>query len=91
MPEKRLSQGKQGLPSTAEEIAADSRADEAVEHGLAEAIPLMAVVPAGESIAGPDLPEPGTFPNGEAALVLERKHPLAIRWMHWINFPVLFV
>ena len=24
------------------------------------------------------------------ALVLERKHPLAIRWMHWINFPVLF-
>ena len=23
-------------------------------------------------------------------LVLERKHPRAIRWMHWINFPVLF-
>jgi thiosulfate reductase cytochrome b subunit len=21
---------------------------------------------------------------------LDRKHPLAIRWMHWINFPVLF-
>nr|WP_236657552.1 cytochrome b/b6 domain-containing protein [Acidisarcina polymorpha] len=21
---------------------------------------------------------------------LEQKHPLAIRWMHWINFPVLF-
>src|ERR1700728_5503768 len=21
---------------------------------------------------------------------LERKHPVAIRWMHWINFPVLF-
>jgi thiosulfate reductase cytochrome b subunit len=21
---------------------------------------------------------------------LEKKHPLAIRWMHWINFPVLF-
>ena len=20
-----------------------------------------------------------------------RKHPLAIRWMHWINFPVLFI
>ena len=36
---------------------------------------------------------------GEAALAevvpratirLEKKHPLAIRWMHWINFPVLF-
>ena len=24
-------------------------------------------------------------------LRLERKHPLAIRWMHWINFPVLFL
>lgn len=24
-----------------------------------------------------------------ATLRLERKHPLAIRWMHWINFPVL--
>ena len=25
-----------------------------------------------------------------ASIRLERKHPLAIRWMHWINFPVLF-
>ena len=24
-------------------------------------------------------------------LRLDRKHPLAIRWMHWINFPVLFM
>ena len=23
-------------------------------------------------------------------LTLREKHPLAIRWMHWINFPVLF-
>ena len=23
--------------------------------------------------------------------VLEKKHPLAIRWFHWINFPVLFI
>src|SRR5205085_2691804 len=22
---------------------------------------------------------------------LEKKHPLAIRWFHWINFPVLMV
>ena len=22
---------------------------------------------------------------------LERKHPLAIRWFHWINFPILAV
>ena len=25
-----------------------------------------------------------------ATLRLERKHPLAICWMHWVNFPVLF-
>ena len=21
----------------------------------------------------------------------EKKHPLAIRWFHWVNFPVLFI
>jgi len=26
-----------------------------------------------------------------APLRLDRKHPLAIRWMHWVNFPVLFI
>ena len=26
-----------------------------------------------------------------ATLRLDRKHPLAIRWMHWVNFPVLFI
>ena len=25
-----------------------------------------------------------------ASIRIERKHPLAIRWMHWVNFPVLF-
>jgi thiosulfate reductase cytochrome b subunit len=28
--------------------------------------------------------------GNEADIRLGRKHPLAIRWMHWINFPVLF-
>ena len=28
--------------------------------------------------------------SSAATIRLERKHPLAIRWMHWINFPVLF-
>jgi hypothetical protein len=27
---------------------------------------------------------------GDASIRLEKKHPLAIRWMHWINFPVFF-
>jgi thiosulfate reductase cytochrome b subunit len=30
-------------------------------------------------------------PIPNASIRLERKHPLAIRWMHWINFPVIFV
>jgi thiosulfate reductase cytochrome b subunit len=39
---------------------------------------------------------PSKAPTGEmsasqASIRLERKHPLAIRWMHWINFPVLAV
>jgi thiosulfate reductase cytochrome b subunit len=33
-----------------------------------------------------EIPEPAVC----ARVRLDRKHPLAIRWMHWINFPVLF-
>jgi thiosulfate reductase cytochrome b subunit len=29
-------------------------------------------------------------PVAPATIRLEPKHPLAIRWMHWVNFPVLF-
>lgn len=40
-------------------------------------------------------PEPITAPERKRPkpklTVLERKHPLAIRWFHWINFPVLAV
>lgn len=25
------------------------------------------------------------------ATKIERKHPLAIRWFHWVNFPVIFI
>jgi thiosulfate reductase cytochrome b subunit len=34
--------------------------------------------------------EETSSPPVYASIRLERKHPLAIRWMHWINFPVLF-
>ena len=49
--------------------------------------------------AAPPWPEPEPEPETEREpekkgepepLVLERKHPLAIRWMHWLNFPILF-
>jgi thiosulfate reductase cytochrome b subunit len=34
--------------------------------------------------------EPETEEPAVATIRLEKKHPLAIRWMHWVNFPVLF-
>jgi thiosulfate reductase cytochrome b subunit len=34
---------------------------------------------------------PNAATPAAAVLFLDRKHPLAIRWMHWINFPVLFL
>lgn len=30
-------------------------------------------------------------PVAPKLMTLEEKHPLAIRWFHWINFPVLFI
>jgi thiosulfate reductase cytochrome b subunit len=32
----------------------------------------------------------GDLKSSVASLRIERKHPLAIRWMHWVNFRVLF-
>jgi thiosulfate reductase cytochrome b subunit len=47
--------------------------------------------PQPEAVSAPaGNPEPTPWPPEPTALVLERKHPLAIRWMHWVNFPVLF-
>jgi thiosulfate reductase cytochrome b subunit len=34
--------------------------------------------------------EPEARVPAAATIQLEKKHPLAIRWMHWVNFPVLF-
>jgi hypothetical protein len=33
---------------------------------------------------------PSHEPEAVERIRLERKHPLAIRWMHWINLPILF-
>src|SRR5258708_6815617 len=39
------------------------------------------------SVTEPNATEPH---SAVATIRLEKKHPLAIRWMHWVNFPVLF-
>lgn len=41
--------------------------------------------------AAPDLPAASAHFLPANGKKLVPKHPLAIRWMHWINFPVLFV
>ena len=77
--------------------AAEARA--ATFQAIGEAVPLVAAepilaaepmleMPPPAAAAAPE-PPPARHPT-EQPLVLERKHPLAIRWMHWINFPVLF-
>ena len=49
---------------------------------------------------GASIVAPGVAPSDDSSvaaslltpkLALEHKHPLAIRWMHWINFPVLSI
>jgi thiosulfate reductase cytochrome b subunit len=86
------------------ELEADEAADLAVKHALGEGVPLVGVPDVAEAVesepaeseeqaeemAGPQLDEPELAVPGVDRLVLERKHPLAIRWMHWVNFPVLF-
>jgi thiosulfate reductase cytochrome b subunit len=66
-------------------VAGDSAA-EATELVVAEEPVAPAVVVATAAVA--ELVE--EKPPAEATIRLEKKHPLAIRWMHWVNFPVLF-
>jgi thiosulfate reductase cytochrome b subunit len=43
-----------------------------------------------ENFDQPAADESGASEPVAATIRLEKKHPLAIRWMHWVNFPVLF-
>jgi thiosulfate reductase cytochrome b subunit len=59
--------------------------DEPLETSLPDQ---TAISDAGASVELPDV-EP--CPPPQASIKLVSKHPLAIRWMHWINFPILFI
>jgi thiosulfate reductase cytochrome b subunit len=69
---------------------ADAAADEAVKHAAGEAVPVVGVPDVAETVEAEPTVEELRAPEPEPTLVLERKHLFAIRWMHWINFPVLF-
>ena len=71
-------------PLDAVDAEAGREADAAVTHPVAEGLPLV------ELPVAPNEVQPTLEEDSEPILVLEKKHPLAIRWMHWINFPVLF-
>jgi thiosulfate reductase cytochrome b subunit len=50
--------------------------------------PEVAAAPASD---GPALESSPAPPEATPAVALVHKHALAVRWLHWINFPVLFL
>ena len=72
------------VPAAGEAAAAvGSAAPSVTEPAEETAAARVMEVAAPEAVAKPE-------PPPVATIRLEKKHPLAIRWMHWINFPVLF-
>ncbi len=65
------------LPDAAKESATEETPADTVTAAAPEPVPAI-------------VPEQETMRPAAATIRLERKHPLAIRWMHWVNFPVLF-
>jgi thiosulfate reductase cytochrome b subunit len=57
---------------------------------VAEVVSVVAATSAPVSAPVMVATEPDAGVPAAATIRLEKKHPLAIRWMHWVNFPVLF-
>ena len=73
-PAENFEAAPEGLPVVGNEVAVD------IPSAVAVPVPVPAMVGM----------EPETAEAAVATIRLEKKHPLAIRWMHWVNFPVLF-
>jgi thiosulfate reductase cytochrome b subunit len=80
VPEQRVENAPEGLLVAAKEPAANGFVAD-----TARVSPAVVLEPAGVVVAT----EQETSKSA-ATIRLERKHPLAIRWMHWVNFPILF-
>jgi thiosulfate reductase cytochrome b subunit len=79
-PEETVGNAPEGLPGATKEPATNDIVGDAAIVALVLPEPVT-VAPAMEA---------ETKRPAAATIRLERKHPLAIRWMHWVNFPVLF-
>jgi thiosulfate reductase cytochrome b subunit len=74
------------IPAAPMAEASDQAAEEPVAAAVsAPSTDLASPVAANADVAPVEAREPAV-----ATIRLEKKHPLAIRWMHWVNFPVLF-
>ena len=78
--EETVGNAPEGLPGATKEPATNDIVGDAAIVALVLPEPVT-VAPA---------MEPETMRPAAATIRLEKKHPLAIRWMHWVNFPVLF-
>jgi len=79
--------GGEPVAAGANATAGASASEEADPYGMTTKGPATAT--AGPA-TGPATATTGPATATAATIRLEEKHPLAIRWMHWINFPVLF-
>ena len=77
-----------GPPHQAPAAATDSPAEEIDAPPPAACAESVAQVSMADPVPAPIAEPPPADPVANP-LTLDHKHPLAIRWMHWINFPVL--
>ncbi len=78
----------EGAPAVVQMVALTEEAEALPAMPAVEAMaePVITTQPEAEPVAGV---QEASAVAAAASIRLEKKHPLAIRWMHWINFPVL--
>ncbi|NYF50113.1 cytochrome b/b6 domain-containing protein [Tunturiibacter gelidoferens] len=84
IPAETVDAAPEGLRVPIATTAGGKAVDEPVA-AAASVVPEPLASPVGVVAAPVEAREPAV-----ATIRLEKKHPLAIRWMHWVNFPVLF-
>ena len=86
-PIAELREEETGFASEALPVAAKELATKDVAADNAVAVPASVSIPASSPVV---IATERETKKPVATIRLEKKHPLAIRWMHWVNFPVLF-